>query len=354
MQDERFGAPRRPRANGSNGFRPEALHTRPVRFDEISDDPVDLVAVQADDELINALASGMSVSSPGYGGYDADDHVVAMLAAWKSEVDAEPLPELVDLEVAAERVRAAARPAGRSVRYLVPVAAAAAVAVFTIGGLTIGAGNAGPEDGVLWEIARVVDSDRTESVLAAERVEERIAEAKEALERGEPAVAAQLLAAAEDELVVVRVEEGAAGLAEVQSFLEAKAAETPPGIRTEPGAPLASDPTRPVPPGAGTDEPVSTSSEAVDTSSSEPEVTSPEVATAPDPSLTDESSTTSPESSVGPTSEGDPESPSATPETEGGPDGGAPADDTTFGSFGSTDDPPADPVADEPVAAPSN
>lgn len=337
MQDDRFGAPRRPRTNGNgphraNGNRPEGVRARPVPFDEVPDEPVDLVAVQADDELINALASGMAVSAPGYGGYDADDQVAALLASWKAEVDAEPFPELVDLDTAVDRVRAASRPPGRRSRYLVPVAAAAAVAVFSIGGVTIGAGSAGPDDGVLWEIARVVDSERTESVLAAERVEERIAEAKEALTRGEPEVAAQVLAAAEDDLAGVRAEEGAAELAEVQSFLEAKAAETPQGTRTQPGAPLASDPTRPVPPGAATGDPVTSEPGAPEATSAPSEAaTSPTTSPDPSPLENEVSATTDPS----PTPEGGPApgtSPTPTATVEGGADGGAAPADGSFGS----------------------
>lgn len=288
MPDDRSGAPRRPRIRGTNGSHlsetptvrtrfddvsetptertrfddasetpttrtrfdvPEASTVR-MRFDDVSDEPVDLMAVQADDELIDALASGMAVSAPGRGGYDVDDHVVALLAAWKAEVDADPVPPLVDVDAAAARVRAAARPAGRRLRLVAPLAAAA-VLLLSVGGIGYNAGvNAGPDDGLAWQIARVVDGDRVESVLAAERVEERIAEAKAALTRGEPEVAARALAAAAQDLQVVRAEENASDLAAVQSFLEAKVAETPPGTPTQPDAPLLSDPTRPVPPGA--------------------------------------------------------------------------------------------------------
>ncbi|MBC8092602.1 MAG: hypothetical protein H7Y15_11805, partial [Pseudonocardia sp.] len=105
MQDERRGfgetSPRRPRTNGNtprrtNGSHAETAHARPVPFHEVADEPIDLVAVQADDELISALAAGMTVSAPGYGGYDADDQVAAMLASWRAQVDAEPLPEMID------------------------------------------------------------------------------------------------------------------------------------------------------------------------------------------------------------------------------------------------------------------
>lgn len=263
MQDERRGfgetSPRRPRTNGSahrtNGTRSPGAHARPVPFHEVADEPIDLVAVQADDELISALAAGMSVSAPGYGGYDADDRVAAMLASWRAEVDAEPLPEMIDLDAATAAVLASARPPARRARHLVPLAAAAAIVVFSVGGVSIGASDARPGD-TLWDVSRVLYSERAESVEAAERVGVRIDEAKAALSRGEPAVAAQALALAEEDLAAVRTEEGLAELAEVQSFLEAKAAETPAGRAIEPGTPLVSDPGRPVPARAGTPVPV--------------------------------------------------------------------------------------------------
>lgn len=255
MQDERRGfgetSPRRPRTNGNtprrtNGSRAETAHARPVPFHEVADEPIDLVAVQADDELISALAAGMTVSAPGYGGYDADDQVAAMLASWRAQVDAEPLPEMIDLDTATAAVLAASRPPARRSRRLVPLAAAAAIVVFSVGGVSIGASDARPGD-TLWDVSRVLYSERAESVEAAERVEVRINEAKAALSRGEPAVAVEILATVEEDLVSVRAEEGLVELAEVQSFLEAKAIETPPGQVTDPGAPLAGDPRRPVP-----------------------------------------------------------------------------------------------------------
>ena len=70
-----------PRTNGTNGARPAGMKTRPIALaeleDEYEDEPVDLVALQADDELINALASGLSVSAGG--GPDSDDNVSAIL-----------------------------------------------------------------------------------------------------------------------------------------------------------------------------------------------------------------------------------------------------------------------------------
>ncbi len=253
MSDNPFGGggdrfdPGRRRSNGSNGSHPRDMDTRPVPFDDI-EDPIDLVAVQADDELINALAAGMTVSSPGIGGYDADDRVAAILAAWKADVDAEPIPELVDVDTAVSAV-AATRPRSRRARHLAPIAAAAAFIVLAIGGLSVGSYNAQPDD-ALWAVSKVLYAERAESVEAAHRVEERIATAKQALVAGEPVRAARELAQAEADLAVVRPEEGRIQLAETQDFLVAKAAETPPGQPTDPGSPLVTQPSRQVPSGA--------------------------------------------------------------------------------------------------------
>jgi hypothetical protein len=254
--DHRFGGnpfEHRPRrSNGSNGHRPDGMRTRSLPLDEVGE-PLDLVAVQADDELINALAAGMMVSAPGVAGYGADDRVAAILAAWKADVDIEPIPEIVDVDTAVSTVLAA-RKSARRPRRLAPVAAAAAVVVLALGGLSLGSYNAHPDD-TLWAVSKVLYSERAQSVEAAVRVEQRITNAKQALVAGKPVVAAQELAQAEADLAAVRPEEGRTELAQVQEFLVAKAAETPPGTPTDPGTPLSTQPSRPVPPGAAVQAP---------------------------------------------------------------------------------------------------
>jgi hypothetical protein len=219
---------------------------------------VDLVAVQADDELINALGSGMSVSAPGVHGYDAEDHVAAILAAWKAEIDAEPVPELIDIDAAMAAV-SAGRPSGarRAGRHLAPVAAAAAFVVLAIGGVSIGSASSEPGD-ALWGVSKVLYSERAQSVEAADRAEDHITSAKQALADGQSEVAVQQLQVAQADIAAVRPQEGKAELAAVQSFLVAKADETPPGQPTDPGAPLKADRTRTVPKGAElTESPIS-------------------------------------------------------------------------------------------------
>jgi hypothetical protein len=277
-------------SESNNGVSPEGLDAAAVPFEEI-EHPVDLVAVQADDELINALAAGMSVSSPGLSGYDADDHVAAVLAAWKAEVEAEDIPELVDVETAVTTIEAARRPSGRA-RHLAPLAAAAAFIVLAIGGLSVSSYSAEPGD-ALWGISKVLYSERATSVEAAARAETAIDNAKQALMQGQPVVAEQELKKAKAELGSIRAEEGAEQLAKVQDFLAAKAAETPPGQPTDPGSPLKSDKTRQPPHGtAANEDPTTDPSEEPSTSEEptknpathDPRTTRPEPATGGNPS----------------------------------------------------------------------
>jgi len=216
------------------------------------DEPVDLAAVQADDELINALGAGFGVPSGGRS-FHADDQVVALLSSWRADVVAEPIPELLDLETAVAAVRAG-MPAARTTRsararHLVPVAAAAAFLVLVGGGVTIGSATAEP-DSALWPVSKVLFSERAESVEAAVRVSDKIDNAKQALSEGKPEQAAAELAQAQQELAKVRPQEGKDELVDVKDFLVAKAAETPRGQKVNPASPLKTDRGRPIPAGA--------------------------------------------------------------------------------------------------------
>src|SRR5690349_631522 len=167
MPDDRNGVPPGPPdplggvrgSNGSpaNGVQSRVdLPTRPLSVD-VAEGPVDLVAVQADDELVNALAAGAAVTYGDRGrGSDPDlrrhraDRRVTMLAAWRAEIEAEPIPELVDLDTAvaavvsgirADAVTARRKRADR-LRHLAPLAAAAAIIVATVSGVGLGSQHA--------------------------------------------------------------------------------------------------------------------------------------------------------------------------------------------------------------------
>jgi len=63
-------------------------------------DPVDLMAMGADDELLDALGSGKSLAGPvpydshlDADGYAEDQAVLALLGSWKRDVEVDTFPE---------------------------------------------------------------------------------------------------------------------------------------------------------------------------------------------------------------------------------------------------------------------
>jgi len=311
--------------NNNNGGNGSFIHGTPL------DEPIDLAAVQADDELINALGAGFGVPSGGRS-FHADDQVVALLSNWRADVMEEPIPELIDLETAVAAVRAgmpAAKPTRSArARHLVPVAAAAAFLVLVGGGVTIGSATAEP-DSALWPVSKVLFSERAESVEAAVRVSDKIDNAKQALSEGKPEQAAADLAQAQQELSKVRPQEGKDELVDVKDFLVAKVAETPTGQKVNPASPLKTDRGRPIPAGAalsqqpttaGTLTPDPTSDEAaagpVPSSSGRP--THPTRSQKPEPSVT--TAPAAPELSTGEAGGGPPTVPPVTATPEGDPD----------------------------------
>ena len=275
MPDDRNGAPPGPptpfdRARGTNGVpsqgrhsngvpqRPVDLPTRSLPVD-VADGPLDLVAVQADDELVNALGTGAVVT---YGdrarGSDPDlrrtrdERVVAMLAAWRAEIEAEPIPELIDLDTAVAAVAAVVagvkadaagtrRKRAARLRHLAPLAAAAAIIVATVTGVGLGSQNAMPGD-TLWPVQKVVNPDRAESVETKLVVESRFEAVRTALVTGDTETAARLLQAISAEIPEVRGEEGQPQLVQEQEFLAAKLADTSPGEPADLSTPPESKP----------------------------------------------------------------------------------------------------------------
>ncbi|MEU7814244.1 anti-sigma-D factor RsdA [Pseudonocardia sp. NPDC049154] len=346
-----FGRPRNGAngTGGTNGHRtgdPHGVPNRPIPFPagrggshaeeaEFADEPLDLVAVQADDELINALAAGMTVSAPGYGGYDADDKVVAMLAAWKAEVDADPIPELVDLDTAVAAVESGSvkRPSSRR-RHLIPLAGAAALLVFSIAGVSIGAQDADPGS-PLFGVTQVLYKDAANSKLAAVEVKQRIDQVNAKLERGDTAGAQQDLQALAPLLEQVRPEEGKTYLAAEQTFLAQKVQETPSGQPTDPRAPLRNGTPRPQAPATEGDkdqqQPGVPPSDSTSTtpSSSTTAPTSPDGTTDPrDPRTVDPRIAGVPESPSNSTAPSSSTTPPP-PKTEGGQDPTTPTSSTT-------------------------
>ena len=235
--------------SGHTGPNGRARHPGPGRsYDaDLPDDdgPVDLVELQADDELINALSSGFGVSGPGHKGYDADDRLVAMLSAWRADVDAEPMPQLVEPDVAAEAL--APRRRSRRVGYLRPVVAAVAVAACGLGVLSVSAHEAQPGE-PLWGLSKVLYAERAGHVQAAADLRTGIERVNAKLASGDTSGARQDLQSMGP--LLAKVEPGGADKAyfdRQRQFLAAKVAETPPGTPTDPRAPLRNGTAAPTP-----------------------------------------------------------------------------------------------------------
>jgi Anti-sigma-D factor RsdA to sigma factor binding region len=264
MRDDHSGAPNgRPipfgdrassNGRGTNGsVRPGGPFgsTRVLAADAAVESPIELVAVQADDELINALGPG-GVSPADYrdlADLESGSRLVAMLAAWRAEIEAEPIPELLDLDaavaavaagVAAEASAARRRRSARA-RHLAPLVAAAALIVSTVTGVGLGSQDAQPGD-ALWSVQKVLDRDRAESVEAKVSVETRLASVRTALSKGDTVTAARELDAIRTEIPVVRGQEGRTQLVQEQEFLAAKLADTPPGTPADLSTPPSSNP----------------------------------------------------------------------------------------------------------------
>lgn len=260
--DGRSVVPFVPRPRNGSSSRSDGTRIRSLLAEVETEPELDLAAVAADDELIDSLRAGSAWSATGPAsdrGYNPHDHVAVILAAWKAEVDADPIPDLIDAPAVtaalATTLRHGAQRRSVRARRLAPVAAVVATVVLGIGGVSVGSAAAEP-DTLFWPVSRVLFHARAASIEAADRTEQHIARAKTALTQGRPAVAAQELRQAQADLGQVRPQEGHADLAEVQSFLVAKAVETPPGSPADLQAPLRSDPDRTVPSGAAlTDDP---------------------------------------------------------------------------------------------------
>jgi hypothetical protein len=221
---------------------------------DLVDGPVDLAAVRADDALIDALAGGAGGGADGYGfgGSDDDDRLAAILAAWRADIEADPMPELVSLDEAAEAVAAGHESRDRlrsRGRRRMPFAIAAVAAAVACAGLTVAVHGAMPGD-TLWGVSKVFFSERAQGVERVEEVRNRIEAANGALARGDVAAARNELAQANIAIPQVAPEQRAPLVAErdrVQSSLQN---DPSPSVR-EPSA-SASQPTpAPSSPGAG-------------------------------------------------------------------------------------------------------
>jgi len=211
--------------------------------------PADLAAVQADDALLDMIGAGHAPS-------DADDELTRVLAAWRSEVHAEPVKELVDTSTALALIRAAARqPARRRSPLFGSIAGAAAVVVIAFSSVGLVAKAAEPGD-ALWGVTQVLYSEYATSVENAAAVRTGLKEANKALEQGREQQAREALQRIREQLPAVGESEGRTELitelTTAQQKLDQQQQNPPPapGPRNLPGMP---DSTPPAPAGAGPD-----------------------------------------------------------------------------------------------------
>jgi hypothetical protein len=212
---------------------------------DLVDGPVDLTAVRADDALIDALSGGTGGRDGDYGfGSGDDDRLAGILAAWRADVDADPMPELVTLDEASEAVSAGYESHGRRSRAKrrMPFAIAAAAAVVACAGLTVAVHGAMPGD-TLWGVSKVFFSERAATVQRVEDVRGHIVAANDALARGDTTAARAQLQQADIAIPQVAPEQQAPLVAErdrVQSSIvsePARATPAEPSATASPSAP---------------------------------------------------------------------------------------------------------------------
>jgi hypothetical protein len=195
--------------------RPDDETDELVDFDDFDEEPIDLSALQADDALLDALGGtnpDIAVSAD-----DERPSLEALLVAWRQDIDAAPIGDLVDADTAATAIAAGSRPRSRlKRRHLVPVATAAAVLMITFTGVGVAARDAQPGD-MLWGVAQVLYTDHTRSVQAASSARENLNTAESAIERGNRNAAEAALRSAQEQMRGVKDEYGEYGLSDLRA-----------------------------------------------------------------------------------------------------------------------------------------
>lgn len=211
-------------------------------------DAVDLTVVQADDALLDALGGPDPRTADELG----DDELNAVLLAWRRDIDTERIPELVDLDTAVTEIKTASlarKHAGRGHkrRFMVPVAAAAAVLAIGFTGTSLAARDAQPGD-TLWGLSKVLYADHARSVEAAASVRSSMDEARLAMASDRYEEARSALSKAEHDLKNVSSEEAAqlkARHMQLMAQLEDRPENNPPPATSSESDSSTSKPTSP-------------------------------------------------------------------------------------------------------------
>ncbi|MFE3618023.1 anti-sigma-D factor RsdA, partial [Streptomyces anulatus] len=150
--------------------------------------PVDIAAVRSDDALIDAISSDGPVRTDS----PEEFQLASLLADWRADLLAEPMPAGPDLdtvfaavnqEIGARQVRVGASSRGR-LRLVRPIFGAAAALSLVFGGITAFAYSAAPGD-PLWRVKEVVFSEQAQSTVVQYADEDLLA-AQNLLTSGNP------------------------------------------------------------------------------------------------------------------------------------------------------------------------
>ncbi|WP_238586416.1 anti-sigma-D factor RsdA [Rhodococcus rhodochrous] len=173
-------------------------------FADLADDgtPVDIAAVRRDDALIDAISGDGPVPTETTEEYE----LATLLAGWRAEILADPLPPEPDLdeivaavnrEIGARDALAERRSRSRTqLRLIRPIAGAAALIAIAVGGATAVSYQAEPGD-PLWSVKQVVFSEQAESTVARIDTTSTLQEAEQRLAVGDTEGAQELIQSAQ-------------------------------------------------------------------------------------------------------------------------------------------------------------
>ena len=233
-----------------------------ARSAEDADLPLDLAAVRADDDLIEALSAGLVPPPSGpRDPSDVEGELVALLAGWVADVrpesllhppgsqpvsgtvmsaDAEPTAEdeplaaigspspvrsLLEFEDAEPVASTRGRPSGARA-YLLRAAAGLAAVALIGSGLVVRSYDAHPGDS-LWVVAKVVFPEKSRSVEAATVVSTALNTARVALESGRIDEARAAFQTVQEQLAAVDDADGRAELAHQRDYLTTQLGGSP-------------------------------------------------------------------------------------------------------------------------------
>ncbi|MTE11653.1 anti-sigma-D factor RsdA [Nocardia aurantiaca] len=188
------------RGRGDWKARPESQNSGPYAEATGDTGPVDIAAVRRDDALIDAISGDGPVQT----GNPEEYQLAALLADWRAEIMAEPLPAGPDLdaivaavnqEIGARQARIGAQNRGR-LRLVRPILGTAAAMALVIGGLTAFSYNASPGD-PLWRVKEVVFSEQAQSTVVS-RADNDLEQARQLIAQGKADEAKPLMERAAD------------------------------------------------------------------------------------------------------------------------------------------------------------